>query len=130
MRCLSCFPKWNIICPCSQWTTILDILEEVLRSLDIRYVRFDGQTDISGRQGIGKRPFGLPALEASNRDIAVDEFNRDMEIKVFLLSTRAGGLGINLTSADTVIIHDLDFNPTVDRQGMPKREILKLVMLF
>lgn len=86
-------------CLFSQWTTILDILEEVMKELGIRYVRFDGSTSIGDRQDI------------------VDNFYATPEITVFLLSTRAGGLGINLTCADTVIIHDLDFNPTIDRQG-------------
>ena len=47
----------------------------------------------------------------------IDDFTADDSVKVFLLSTRAGGMGINLTAADTVIIHDLDFNPTSDLQA-------------
>ena len=46
----------------------------------------------------------------------IDTFNADSEINVFMVSTRAGGLGINLTSADTVIIHDIDPNPYNDKQ--------------
>jgi hypothetical protein len=46
----------------------------------------------------------------------MDEFNEDADCFVFLLSTRAGGLGINLTSADTVIIYDSDWNPHQDMQ--------------
>ena len=46
----------------------------------------------------------------------IDEFNADFDIKVFMVSTRAGGLGINLTSADTVILHDIDSNPYNDKQ--------------
>ena len=51
------------------------------------------------------------------RQDLIDEFTEDTEIFIFLLSTRAGGLGINLTSADTVIIHDIDFNPYNDKQA-------------
>ena len=80
----------------SQWTTILDILEQVINSLNISHVRFDGSTAVTERQ------------------ILVDTFQTDESIKVFLLSTRAGGMGINLTAADTVICHDLDFNPVSD----------------
>lgn len=47
----------------------------------------------------------------------IDLFNMDNEIFIFLLSTKAGGLGINLTAADTVIIHDVDFNPYNDKQA-------------
>ena len=47
----------------------------------------------------------------------IDEFNKDPEIFIFILSTRAGGLGINLTAANTVILHDLDFNPYNDKQA-------------
>lgn len=47
----------------------------------------------------------------------INEYNADNEIFIFLLSTRAGGLGINLTAADTVIIHDIDFNPYNDKQA-------------
>jgi len=46
----------------------------------------------------------------------IDTFNADSEISLFMVSTRAGGLGINLTSADTVIIHDIDPNPYNDKQ--------------
>lgn len=46
----------------------------------------------------------------------MDEFNNDPECFVFLLSTRAGGLGINLVSADSVIIYDSDWNPHQDMQ--------------
>ena len=46
----------------------------------------------------------------------IDKFNKDEDIFIFILSTRAGGLGINLTAANTVILHDLDFNPYNDKQ--------------
>lgn len=56
--------------------------------------------------------------QVTERQAMINEFNANPdEKKVFLLSTRAGGLGINLTSADTVIIHDVDFNPVNDRQA-------------
>ncbi|CAB0042149.1 unnamed protein product [Trichogramma brassicae] len=51
------------------------------------------------------------------RQDLINEFTDNKEIFIFLLSTRAGGLGINLTSADTVIIHDIDFNPHNDKQA-------------
>jgi SWI/SNF-related matrix-associated actin-dependent regulator 1 of chromatin subfamily A len=51
------------------------------------------------------------------RQELIDAYNADKSIFVFLLSTRAGGLGINLTAADTVIIHDVDFNPYNDKQA-------------
>jgi hypothetical protein len=47
----------------------------------------------------------------------VDTFNNDRSIVACLLSTRAGGQGLNLIGADTVIIHDMDFNPQMDRQA-------------
>lgn len=59
----------------------------------------DGQTPVTERQEM------------------IDEFNEDKSVFIFLLSTRAGGLGINLTAADTVIIHDIDFNPYNDKQA-------------
>lgn len=52
-----------------------------------------------------------------NRQQLIDEFTEDPTIFIFLLSTKAGGLGINLTAADTVIIHDIDFNPYNDKQA-------------
>ena len=47
----------------------------------------------------------------------IDKFNTDPSVFVFLLSTKAGGLGINLTAADVVVIHDIDFNPYNDKQA-------------
>lgn len=53
----------------------------------------------------------------SYRIVLIDEYNTDPDIFVFLLSTRAGGLGINLTSANVVILHDIDCNPYNDKQA-------------
>jgi SWI/SNF-related matrix-associated actin-dependent regulator 1 of chromatin subfamily A len=83
----------------SQWTTLLDLLGCLLENLDLSYRRMDGQTPVAERQS------------------RIDEFNADESIKIFLLSTKACGLGINLTSADTCIMHDLDFNPFGDLQA-------------
>uniref|UniRef100_A0A8C1E686 DNA helicase n=1 Tax=Cyprinus carpio carpio TaxID=630221 RepID=A0A8C1E686_CYPCA len=83
----------------SQFTMMLDILEVFLRHHKHRYNRLDGSTPMSDRIGL------------------IDQFNTDQDIFVFLLSTRAGGLGINLTSANVVIIHDIDCNPYNDKQA-------------
>lgn len=55
-----------------------------------------------------------PVIERQN---IVDAFNNDASIFACLLSTRAGGQGLNLIGADTVVIHDMDFNPQIDRQA-------------
>uniref|UniRef100_A0A8D9A723 Chromatin-remodeling ATPase INO80 n=3 Tax=Cacopsylla melanoneura TaxID=428564 RepID=A0A8D9A723_9HEMI len=86
----------------SQMTKMIDLLEEFMVYRKYRYMRLDGSSKISER-----------------RDMVADFQNR-AEIFVFLLSTRAGGLGINLTAADTVIFYDSDWNPTVDQQAMDR----------
>lgn len=78
---------------------MLDVMEKYLNIRKIRFLRFDGQTAVVDRQEI------------------IDQYIADKEILVFLLSTKAGGLGINLIAADTVIIHDIDFNPYNDKQA-------------
>lgn len=86
----------------SQMTRMIDILEEFLWHRKHTYMRLDGSSKISDR-----------------RDM-VAGFQTRSDIFVFLLSTRAGGLGINLTAADTVIFYDSDWNPTVDQQAMDR----------
>ncbi|KAF5897664.1 ATP-dependent helicase 1B, partial [Clarias magur] len=83
----------------SQFTMMLDILEVLLKHHKHRYIRMDGSTPMS------------------DRIVRIDQFNTDRDIFVFLLSTRAGGLGINLTSANIVILHDIDCNPYNDKQA-------------
>ncbi|KAI1278725.1 putative actin-dependent regulator protein [Halotydeus destructor] len=84
----------------SQFTMILDILVEYLRIRGHEYCRLDGATKVSERLDL------------------IDQFNKeDSNLFVFLLSTKAGGMGINLTSANQVIIHDIDFNPYNDKQA-------------
>lgn len=83
----------------SQWTAMLDILEWALDVIGVTYLRLDGSTQVTERQTI------------------VDTFNNDPSIFACLLSTRAGGQGLNLIGADTVVIHDMDFNPQMDRQA-------------
>ncbi|GJQ81766.1 hypothetical protein Trydic_g313 [Trypoxylus dichotomus] len=83
----------------SQYVIMLDVMEEYLQLRDHSYLRLDGSTPVTLRQQL------------------IDEFSEDPSIFIFLLSTKAGGLGINLTAADTVIIHDIDFNPYNDKQA-------------
>jgi hypothetical protein len=79
-----------------QMTRMLDVMEDYLRLKHYEYCRIDGSTD------------GL------ERDRAMEDFNREGSSKFcFLLSTRAGGLGINLATADIVILYDSDWNPQV-----------------
>ena len=61
----------------------------------------------------------------------IDEFTNDEGISLFILSTKAGGLGINLTCASTVILHDIDFNPYNDKQAEDRFDIiLNIIKLF
>lgn len=84
----------------AQHRIMLDILEKFVKSLPgFNYRRMDGNTPIKNRQSM------------------VDEFNNDPEIHVFLLTTKVGGLGVNLTGADRVIIYDPDWNPSTDLQA-------------
>ncbi|KAF2755891.1 hypothetical protein EJ05DRAFT_467329 [Pseudovirgaria hyperparasitica] len=85
-----------------QMTRMIDLMEEYLTYRGYKYCRLDGSTKLEDR-----------------RD-TVSDFQSRPEIFVFLLSTRAGGLGINLTSADTVIFYDSDWNPTIDSQAMDR----------
>lgn len=85
-----------------QMTRMIDMMEEYLTYRNYKYCRLDGSTKLEDR-----------------RD-TVHDFQTRPEIFIFLLSTRAGGLGINLTSADTVIFYDSDWNPTIDSQAMDR----------
>lgn len=82
----------------TQMTKVLDILEQFMNLHGHRYLRLDGATKIEQRQ------------------VLTDRFNNDPRILCFILSSRSGGLGINLTGADTVIFYDLDWNPAMDKQ--------------
>lgn len=87
----------------SQMSRMLDILEDYCGFREFQYCRIDGQTDHVDRVN------------------AIDEYNKPGSEKfVFLLTTRAGGLGINLTSADIVILFDSDWNPQADLQAMDR----------
>lgn len=85
-----------------QMTKMIDLMEEYLTYRNYKYLRLDGSTKLEDR-----------------RD-TVHDFQTRPDIFVFLLSTRAGGLGINLTAADTVIFYDSDWNPTIDSQAMDR----------
>ncbi|XP_048192307.1 probable global transcription activator SNF2L1 isoform X5 [Perognathus longimembris pacificus] len=87
----------------SQMTRLLDILEDYCMWRCYEYCRLDGQTPHEEREG---------AIEAFNAP--------DSSKFIFMLSTRAGGLGINLASADVVILYDSDWNPQVDLQAMDR----------
>ncbi|TRX90340.1 hypothetical protein FHL15_008705 [Xylaria flabelliformis] len=84
----------------SQTVQMLDILERFVGGLgNIQYLRMDGKTPIKMRQ------------------VLVDKFNKDPDIDLFLLTTKVGGLGVNLTGANRVIIYDPDWNPSTDVQA-------------
>ncbi|XP_051517056.1 probable global transcription activator SNF2L1 isoform X3 [Myxocyprinus asiaticus] len=87
----------------SQMTRMLDILEDYCMWKGYEYCRLDGNTPHEAREQ------------------AIDAFNAPNSSKfIFMLSTRAGGLGINLATADVVILYDSDWNPQVDLQAMDR----------
>lgn len=87
----------------SQMSRLLDILEDYCYFRNYEYCRIDGST------------------LHEDRTQAIDDYNSpDSEKFIFLLTTRAGGLGINLTSADIVILYDSDWNPQADLQAMDR----------
>lgn len=100
----------------STMTRLLDVMEEYLRWKRYGYLRLDGHTS------------------GNDRGALIEEFNRpDSPAFIFLLSIRAGGVGVNLQAADTVIIFDTDWNPQVDLQAQArahrigqKRDVLVL----
>ncbi|PKU78185.1 Chromatin structure-remodeling complex protein SYD [Dendrobium catenatum] len=100
----------------STMTRLLDVMEEYLSWKRYKYLRLDGHTS------------------GNDRGALIDEFNRPgSETFIFLLSIRAGGVGVNLQAADTVIIFDTDWNPQVDLQAQArahrigqKRDVLVL----
>ncbi|KAI8920544.1 SNF2 family N-terminal domain-containing protein [Entophlyctis helioformis] len=83
----------------SQFVIMLDLLEPVMEHLRIPYLRLDGSTPVAERQ------------------LLIDQYTNTPDIPVFLLSTKAGGFGINLTTANTVILYDIDYNPHNDAQA-------------
>ncbi|GJN31896.1 hypothetical protein PR202_gb20351 [Eleusine coracana subsp. coracana] len=87
----------------SQMTRLLDILEDYLMYRGYQYCRIDGNTG------------------GEDRDASIESFNTPGSEKfVFLLSTRAGGLGINLATADVVVLYDSDWNPQADLQAQDR----------
>lgn len=102
----------------SQFTTVLGEIKERLEEANISYSYLDGQT------------------EAKQRVALVDEFNEDSEKKVFLISLKAGGTGLNLTSASTVIHFDPWWNPAVENQAsdrahrMGQKQVVTVIKLI
>ncbi|KJP86827.1 hypothetical protein AK88_03534 [Plasmodium fragile] len=87
----------------SQMTRVLDIIDDYCRWKNYEYLRIDGST-------VG-----------DERQIRINQFNEpNSKYFIFLLSTRAGGIGINLTTADIVILFDSDYNPQMDIQAMDR----------
>ncbi|PPR03483.1 hypothetical protein CVT26_007889 [Gymnopilus dilepis] len=87
----------------SQMSRMLDILEDYCLFRGYKYCRIDGST------------------AHEDRISAIDEYNKPGSEKfIFLLTTRAGGLGINLTTADVVVLYDSDWNPQADLQAMDR----------
>ncbi|KAI0049929.1 hypothetical protein FA95DRAFT_1514892 [Auriscalpium vulgare] len=87
----------------SQMSRMLDILEDYCLFRAYKYCRIDGST------------------AHEDRIVAIDEYNKPGSEKfIFLLTTRAGGLGINLTTADIVVLYDSDWNPQADLQAMDR----------
>ena len=87
----------------SNYTRTLDILQEVCKRHGYAYTRLDGQTPISQRQKI------------------VDGFNSKYSSDfIFLLSSKAGGVGLNLIGGSHLILYDIDWNPATDIQAMSR----------
>lgn len=92
----------------SQYTSMLNILEEYCSFREYKYVRLDGQTALARRKW---------SMHLFNRDYSENPEDR---VFIFLVSTKAGGVGINLQTADNVVIYDSSWNPYVDLQAQDR----------
>jgi SWI/SNF-related matrix-associated actin-dependent regulator of chromatin subfamily A member 5 len=95
---------------------MLDILEDFCNFRELKYCRLDGNTSLDDRE----------------TQIA-DFVAPDSDINVFLISTRAGGLGLNLMTANIVVLYDSDWNPQMDLQAMDRAHRIgqkKVVQVF
>ena len=99
-------PEWrsrqNKVLIFTQYTRILDILKKFMDSKGVETLRLDGSTPSTSRLAL------------------CDKFNNDPKIFAFLISTKAGGVGLNLTGADRVVIFDPDWNPALDAQAQDR----------
>jgi SNF2 family DNA or RNA helicase len=86
----------------TQMTKMLDVLESFINLYGYTYMRLDGST------------------KPEQRQILMQRFNTNPKIFLFILSTRSGGVGINLVGADTVIFYDSDWNPAMDLQAQDR----------
>lgn len=86
----------------SSSTITLDIIQQYTKSRGFSSLRLDGQTPANKRQGL------------------VDEYQKNDSIFLFLISTKAGGLGLNITAANKVIIYDVSWNPSADEQAQDR----------
>ena len=83
-------------------TQCLDVIEKWVQSAGYKYLRLDGGTPSANRQAL------------------VDRYQHDSDIFLFLISTRAGGMGLNLTAANRVVIYDVNWNPAYDEQAQDR----------
>lgn len=86
----------------SQMTQMIDIMVDYFKLRGYKHMRLDGNTDTRTRENL------------------LQQFNTEDDYFIFILSTKAGGLGLNLQAADTVIIFDSDWNPQMDLQAMAR----------
>eukprot|EP01089_Gocevia_fonbrunei_P004241 TRINITY_DN14260_c0_g1_i2.p1 TRINITY_DN14260_c0_g1~~TRINITY_DN14260_c0_g1_i2.p1 ORF type:complete len:152 (-),score=30.77 TRINITY_DN14260_c0_g1_i2:93-548(-) len=86
----------------SQWTSMLDLVEKPLALCGLKFVRLDG------------------SMSQAQREASIKSFRTDPEIKVFLVSMKAGGLGLNLTSASHVFLLDPWWNPATEDQAIDR----------
>ena len=95
---------------------MLDILEDYCLFREHKYCRLDGNTDLD------------------DRERHIEEFTKEGSDKfIFLISTRAGGLGLNLMTANIVVLYDSDWNPQIDLQAMDRAHRIgqtKVVQVF
>ena len=83
----------------SQWTKMLNIIQQFVMAQGWKFLRLDGKTSVASRQKL------------------VDRYNSDKSIFVLLLTTRTGGVGLNLTGANKLVLYDVDWNPQTDAQA-------------
>ena len=87
----------------SQFTSMLHVLQDFLNLRGYKFLRLDGSTSVA------RRRYEIACFQ-----------NPKSDLLAYLISTRAGGLGINLTAADTVVLYDSDWNPAIDSQAQDR----------